>query len=623
MNPARRPAILLLLLLSVGVVGEETWRFITLADWHQAEKYTQSRKNPEWLPEAIAKDIANTRMLKETFGGELILMPGDSNGGHWDTAKFIKRFEPGLAPAEAILKAGKLCYSGMVDSFAKGGYSRLLMAVGDHELGDNAWPVDSAVSRCQPQFRAAFAGVLNTDPETGKFLYDQPIGRAPSRPLGTPYAATSYAYQHKNVLFVTVDVFQQESPTRVIGGEGTVTGAVTGAHLKWLDHVLTEARNTPVIKHVFVQGHLPAIHPVRRVNSSGMMMDDGTNCPFWKTLRRHQVDIYFAGEVHANTVTKDPESDLIQLVSRGNFFNNFLTVDVSDGRIEIALHNQTGATPADGQYERSGRLVIDKSGDRKAFEAAGELAFLNPRERLLHFTFEEDAPLVDRRIVGLRGRTKDGTGVMIRGVKCTRVSPNLGTFGTHYSALCGGLGKTDGSHGAAALFDQDSRMGIFAMGPHYGGLAVSYALWIKTTSDGNQVLINSASIWGKQLQGFLNLNLYDGRPTAMISGSQTLTGDTAKLNDGRWHHLAVVMPEDGCLLSQILLYVDGKLVLAQQQGEDQKIRFNQAVRLGIGGLGYSRTAFDALQVEPFVGAMDEVSIWARGLSAAEVAALAK
>ena len=47
------------------------------------------------------------------------------------------------------------------------------------------------------------------------------------------------------------------------------------------------------------------------------------------------------------------------------------------------------------------------------------------------------------------------------------------------------------------------------------------------------------------------------------------------------------------------------------------------MRLGIGGLGYSRTAFDALQVEPFVGAMDEVSIWARGLSAAEVAALAK
>ena len=71
MNPARRPAILLLLLLSVGAVGEETWRFITLADWHQAEKYTQSRKNPEWLPEAIAKDIANTRMLKEKFGGEL------------------------------------------------------------------------------------------------------------------------------------------------------------------------------------------------------------------------------------------------------------------------------------------------------------------------------------------------------------------------------------------------------------------------------------------------------------------------------------------------------------------------------------------------------------------------
>jgi hypothetical protein len=80
------------------------------------------------------------------------------------------------------------------------------------------------------------------------------------------------------------------------------------------------------------------------VNSSGMLMDDGTENSFWKTLRKHKVDLYFAGEVHANTVTKDPESNVVQLVSRGNFFNNFQTLDISDDRIEVICYDQKIAT---------------------------------------------------------------------------------------------------------------------------------------------------------------------------------------------------------------------------------------------------------------------------------------
>ena len=144
------------------------------------------------------------------------MLPGDSNGGHWDTEQFIKSFNPKLTPSESILQAGELCYSGMVDAFKEAGYSRLLMAVGDHELGDNPWPPGTAVSECQPQFREAFANVFNINPDNGEFIYDKPIGEAASRPLGTKYETTSHAYQYKNVLFVTVDVFHQEDPDKKI-----------------------------------------------------------------------------------------------------------------------------------------------------------------------------------------------------------------------------------------------------------------------------------------------------------------------------------------------------------------------------------------------------------------------
>ncbi|MHC4680983.1 MAG: hypothetical protein ACYTEK_20065 [Planctomycetota bacterium] len=104
--------------------AEEPWRFITLVDWHIAEIFVQ----PNRYPEAAKEAMGGLKMLKANYGGELVMLPGDSNKGHWDTEQFIKSFKPGLTPAEAILQAGKLCYSGMVDAFKEAGYSRMLMA---------------------------------------------------------------------------------------------------------------------------------------------------------------------------------------------------------------------------------------------------------------------------------------------------------------------------------------------------------------------------------------------------------------------------------------------------------------------------------------------------------------
>jgi hypothetical protein len=151
--------------------AEEPWRFITLADWHLAELYVQ----PNRYPGGVEQNVAGLKMLKAQYGGELVMLPGDCCRGHWDTQGFIQSFNPALTPAEAILQAGALCYTGMVGAFNEVGYSKLLMAVGDHELGDNPWPPGTAVSECQPQFREAFANVFNVNPDGGQFLYDKPI----------------------------------------------------------------------------------------------------------------------------------------------------------------------------------------------------------------------------------------------------------------------------------------------------------------------------------------------------------------------------------------------------------------------------------------------------------------
>jgi hypothetical protein len=62
-------------------------------------------------------------------------------------------------------------------------------------------------------------------------------------------------------------------------------------------------------------------------------------------------------------------------------------------------------------------------------------------------------------------------------------------------------------------------------------------------------------------------------------------------------------------------------VKTELKGKDLNLGFNQSVRLGFGSLGYSNKAFNALPVKPFVGALDEISIWTRPLATGEIAAL--
>ena len=90
-----------------------------------------------------------------------------------------------------------------------------------------------------PALRKAFEDGYNKN-EEGEYFFGERIyfGSAswPSRPIGTDYEGTSFAYIHKNVLFVTVDAFMQVTDDyenyidreNGRGGEGTITCTVKG-----------------------------------------------------------------------------------------------------------------------------------------------------------------------------------------------------------------------------------------------------------------------------------------------------------------------------------------------------------------------------------------------------------
>ena len=581
------------------------WRFISLADWHSAEKFVLGNRYDNFQ-DAVDENIATLQWIKHNFGGELILLPGDSNRGHWDTPGFISKFNPNLSPEQTILQAGKRCYEGMIDTFQKGGYDRLLMAVGDHEVGDNPWPAGSAVSRYQPEFREAFAKAFNYSSNLTSFKYTKKIGSANSRPLGTKYEDTSYAYHYKNVLFITVDVFHQQDYQTEIGTQGTVTGTVVGPQLMWLESVLSEARKNASIKHIFVQAHLPVLYPVRKVSSSGMLIDDGEDSNFWRLLRKYKVDVYFAGEVHANTVTKDPKSDLLQIVTRGNFFTNFQTVDISDEKFEMTLYRHFGERTSDGEYQVAGSLSVDKSGPVTAINATGELALLEPKSRLLHYAFEQDFSEHDRPINGL---SKNKNNYVIDGTHCNKTLVNSGSFGPQYDALHNNVEIVPGINGNAGRFTEDSRMAVFAMGPLQAKHAIAFELSFKTQSKDNQILINTAPIWGNKPEGFLNLYLDDGIGTVAISDTKMFTIKSKKLNDGQWHRIKVSMPSNNSNLSHIITEVDGKKMDKTLIAGDAEIKFKGSMRFTVGGRGYSGKAMKKISAKNFVGLIDDVSLW--------------
>lgn len=628
-----------------------SWRFLTISDWHMAEKYVfRDLKSKSFLT-SRQDDINKIKFLKKNYGGEFILMPGDTNAGFWDKPSFHQKFHKYLLPPnttyssyEIVLATGNRCYQGMISSFHEGGYDNIHIAYGDHEAGDNPWKAYTLKSKLQPFFRKSFARNFNFFSSNSTFKYTRPIGQAASRPINTNYEYTSYATRHKNLLLITLDVFYQKSFKIEIGQAGTVSGIIEGKHLSWFEHVLSQAREDSSIQYIFVQGHLPILFPVRKIRSSGMMMADGKQSDLWKVMKEYNVDIYFCGEVHDHTVTKDSDSNLIQLASRGNYFTSFLTVDIfSNKQIDINSYKMIGREryPKNFNYKKSGNISIRSNNHDlnkgKTIESSGDLKLLNPEEPILNFNFEEKVLLKERPVYRLKSQNASPVDdkVTIRGVTCKHSLPNMGQFGQQYDAQCanlslvkyGGIGINDGYDGKYGLFQNNTRASVSAMGPFSGDYAVSLALWFQTSSAENMILFSYEGCW-KKTNVFI-LKVRNGTIELIFRNDQKLMTRQIKEknNNGQWQHVAIVIPHNGSYLSQIQIYLNGIISNTKLKGIDTVLDLPNSGVIALGGfgiggycakenkemirVGYARGVY-------FDGRMDDVLIWGRSLSASEI-----
>ncbi|MFT5411967.1 MAG: sialate O-acetylesterase, partial [Verrucomicrobiales bacterium] len=197
--------------------------------------------------------------ILESMKGEnpaFAMVAGDLVMGHWGSTK------------DDVAKWADIYYPQWIKRFADHDL-KVYTALGDHEVGDNPWRGDKA--KLVPHYKAAFRHHLKM-------------------PLNGPehMQGTAFHWVHKNVLFVSVDVFEQGKSS-----QGEIAAGVTGEQLKWFEAVVRKHR--ALVDHIVVMGHTPILRPVRTFSSSGMLTIEGRESAFWQTMVKYDVDLYLCG----------------------------------------------------------------------------------------------------------------------------------------------------------------------------------------------------------------------------------------------------------------------------------------------------------------------------------------
>lgn len=205
---------------------------------------------------------------------DFMLIAGDLVNGHWWEGE------------KCIEQMGTLYYAGWKRRIEKHGI-KYYTAVGDHELGDDPWPVEKAV--LVPYFEKTYNDMLQM-PQNG-----------PENKKGL-----AYYVREGNLLMVTVETFEMEGDT--------LLADVRGEQLEWFKKVLNENSDA---KFKVVQGHVAIWggDTIKDRSSSRLFLQQGKENEFYKTMAAYDVDLYLCGEFHDVTVL---ESDGIWQIVHGS-----------------------------------------------------------------------------------------------------------------------------------------------------------------------------------------------------------------------------------------------------------------------------------------------------------------
>ncbi len=270
--------------------ASDTWTFVSMPDFLNIDT---TFPQPGW--EETLDYVLNAVKAENP---DFLLVLGDLVMGHWRSEEKIEKY-------------AAIYYPDWIERMNAHGL-KFYAAIGDHEIGDNPWRPRRA--RFVPSFKKAFRDYMKM-PRNG-----------PEHMKGT-----AFYFLHKNTLFVSVDVFEKGK-----GPQGEIVMQVMGEQLKWFEETLDAHRS---VDNIIVMGHTPVLGPVRKRSSSGLMLELGRYSLFWKSMVKHDVDLYLCGESHAITCT---ERDGLQQVVHGGLFGynpkvNYLVVKVSPQKIELEL----------------------------------------------------------------------------------------------------------------------------------------------------------------------------------------------------------------------------------------------------------------------------------------------
>ena len=207
----------------------------------------------------------------------------------------------------------------------------------------------------------------------------------------------------------------------------------------------------------------------------------------------------------------------------------------------------------------------------------------------------------------------------------------------HHATNHGATPAPKGKIGGAFAFDGKDDHVRVPVKATQGLLRFTLAMWIKTTQTDakprqdfwqNSTLIGAATPgWSS---GDLGLMLEKGCVAYFHGlrdgGSDMSWFSGAAVSDDRWHHIALV--DEG---PRVLLYVDGRLVRGEAFARSDTITYLGLLSQTASGLGLGTTPLfigacaDAHGTPTakhlFRGLIDDLRIWTRALTAAEVAAL--
>lgn len=115
-----------------------------------------------------------------------------------------------------------------------------------------------------------------------------------------------------------------------------------------------------------------------------------------------------------------------------------------------------------------------------------------------------------------------------------------------------------------------------------------------------------------EMQVFLS---EDGRVKFFMEEGRfdVLLSSPVRTNNGRWHHVVATWDSD-----QVELYLDGKMVSRNTDQREARGPTFQGINVRIGKTGSGTTPSGGRNLMPFRGWMDEMALWGRSLTAAEI-----